>query len=251
MKHFSWVAWTLACFFLLAGLSKDSWAKDPAHRMGPKKVSPSAFMGDMDKRTQDAVLSSLETGNAKYRKGFAKTDPASHQRRLDALGLKGPKAMILACADPRVIPEEVFGAAPGELFVVRVAGNVATKETVASLEYGAEVLGIPVLVVLGHQSCTVVKACMEAMETPDPQHRRSMVIESLYRHMEPACKEAKKEGLEGERLLNKAVEANVRNSMRAALENSPSMWNLRKSGKLRVVGALYSKQTGQVYWLDR
>jgi carbonic anhydrase len=242
MKRFAKVALLAASFLLMVGTSSP-WAKSMTRRVPAKKVSPAVMMTDADKREQDAVLASLEAGNARYRKGFAKLDAGDVAQ--------GPKVMVLACSDPRVIPEKIFNAKPGELFVVRVAGNVATSETVASLEYGAEQLNIPVLVVLGHENCTVVKACIDSMEIPDPEHRRSEVMKSLFSHIEPACDVAMKEGVKGEALLNKAVEENVKNSIRAVLENSPSMWNLHKYGKLRVVGALYSKHTGQVYWLDK
>jgi carbonic anhydrase len=242
MYRFSRIA-LMSVFSLLVVAPQSPWAKSMTLKAPPKKISPAAMMVNADKRDQDAVLASLEAGNARYRKGFAKADAGEVAQ--------GPKVMVLACSDPRVIPEKIFNAKPGELFVVRVAGNVATNETVASLEYGAEQLHIPVLVVLGHENCTVVKSCLDAMETPDPEHRRSMVMKSLYSHLEPACEVAKGEGLKDDRLLNKAVEENVKNSIRAVLENSPSMWNMHHKGKLRVVGALYSKHTGQVYWLDK
>jgi hypothetical protein len=117
--------------------------------------------------------------------------------------------MILACADPRVIPEEVFGAAPGELFVVRVAGTVATKETVASLEYGAEVLGIPVLVVLGHQSAGR-EGPHGGHGDPRSQHRRSWSSRACTPYG-TGCKEAKKEG------LRRAVVEQGRRGQRAQL----------------------------------
>jgi carbonic anhydrase len=249
MKRLPWVALMVVSLFVLFVSTPSLRARSMTERAHAKKAGPNAMLGDPDKRVQDAVLASLEHGNAKFRKEFAVSSPNDDWKT--GLSVEGPKAMVLACADPRVIPEKVFNAKPGELFVVRVAGNVATDEIVASLEYGAEVLGIPVLVVLGHQNCTVVKACLEAMEIPDPEHRRSHVRLSLYKQLLPACEDARKEGLKGEMLANKAIERNVHNSIRSVLENSPSMWNAHKLGKLRVVGALYSKQTGQVYWLDK
>jgi len=248
MNRFSRTA-LVAASFLLFAVPQGPWAKSMTLKAPAKKISPTALTADADKRAQDSVLVSLEAGNARFRKGFAASE--AKEEAVAGSSTRGPKVMVLACSDPRVIPEKIFNAKPGELFVVRVAGNVATNETVASLEYGAEQLNIPVIVVLGHQNCTVVKSCLEAMDIPDPENRRSMVMKSLYSHLEPACEAAKGEGLKGDGLLNKAIEENVKNSIRAILENSPSMWNLHKAGKLRVVGALYSKQTGQVYWLDK
>lgn len=244
MKRFQWAALALAALATFGLVATKLQARSMTERATAKHAPP--VSGNLDKIAQDSVLRELEAGNYRFRKAFAKETVTESKGTVT-----GPKAMVLACSDPRVIPERIFNAKPGELFVVRVAGNIAADEAVASLEYGAEILNIPVLVVLGHQNCTVVKACLDARSTPDPFHTRSFVRLSLYKHLTPACEEAEGLGLRGDALWNKAIEANVRNAIREVLENSPSMWNLHLKGKLRVVGALYSKESGQVYWLDK
>ncbi len=200
------------------------------------------------KQIQDIILKSLEDGNDEFKKRGV---PALKSSGRWAKLLKGhsPKAMVLACSDARVVPEEIFHAGPGELYVVRVAGPTVSPEILAALEYGAEELRIPVLVVMGHVDCGAARSALEAQDRRSDS-RESDNQKALHARLAPACSQARALGLKGETLESAVVKYNVKNTMRAALEQSPRLWNLvKKKGRLRIVGAVYGLQTGEVFWM--
>jgi carbonic anhydrase len=200
------------------------------------------------KQIQDIILKSLEDGNDEFKKrGVPTLKSSGRWARL----LKGdsPKSMVLACSDARVVPEQVFNAGPGELYVVRVAGPTVSPEILASLEYGAEQLRIPVLVVLGHVDCGAARSAVDARSRRSDS-RESDNRRALNDRLAPACSQAAALGLKGEAMESAVVKYNVKNTMRAALEQSPLLWNLvKKKGRLRIVGAVYGLPTGEVYWM--
>jgi len=144
-----------------------------------------------------------------------------------------PYAAVVACADSRVPVEQLFGAnEAGSIFTIRIAGNVAADASVlGSVEYAVAHLHVPLLVVLGHTGCGAV---MGAMKGGEHGH-----IEELLKHLEPACEECGGSA-------KKAVELNVRNQVRALLDSSPVVKAAHEAGKLELVGAVYSLETGKV-----
>lgn len=143
-----------------------------------------------------------------------------------------PFAGILACADSRVPVELVFDQTIGRLFVTRVAGNMATPEVIAGLEYGVAVLGIKALLVLGHRGCGAVKAAMKA--TPVPGQ-----ISALYQHLQPGV--ARSGGN-----IDRAIEANAQVQAELLRMSSPVIREAIKAGKLRIEAAVYDLATGKV-----
>src|SRR5262249_54520567 len=141
-----------------------------------------------------------------------------------------PHASVLACADSRVPPEIVFDQGLGDLFVIRVAGNVATDDVLGSLEYGAEHLNIPLIVVLGHQKCGGVTAAVEGGELPGH-------MPSLVTLIQPAV--AKTKGMPGDPIAN-AVRANVEMVVNQLRTSKPVLAESVASGKTKVVGGVYS-----------
>jgi len=124
----------------------------------------------------DASLKRLMEGNARYFDGVARRHDFKHER--EALsGGQNPYAGILSCADSRIAPEYAFDSSRGDLFVCRVAGNFANDDSVASLEYGVAVLGVPLILVLGHDSCGAVDATIKSLkdDKPLPGHMPSLV----------------------------------------------------------------------------
>jgi len=245
-----------ACLAVAAILSLSSplgakGAAQAAHKAppAPAVVAPApADSLEAFKQVQDLILKSLEDGNDAYRKERV---PAIRKsgRWTKFQKAETPKAMVLCCSDSRVVPEEVFHCGPGELYVVRVAGNVATPEVLASLEYGATQLRIPVLVVLGHQHCGAVRAALEYRVRREDT-TLSPNLKALYERLYPACDPPLNARLKGEELEGAAVQRNVRNTLSAVLEGSPVLWQVaKKQLRLRLVGALYSMETGEVYWL--
>ncbi len=221
------------------------WAKKTAAPVEFKAGTPEAA-----KAQQDLVLSTLVKGNSEFRKAQA-AGPKSHATKAPqakAASKLPLRAMVLTCADSPMDAERIFHAHPGEIFSVRVAGNVASPDVVASLEYGAHELNLPVLVVLGHQSCRAVETCLANL-AGENSDRVTVNGQALLDRLEPACTDAKKDGFKGDALLQAAVTDNVKNTIRSILEESPELWQLQHQGKLRVVGAVYTK-SGEVKWLE-
>ena len=189
----------------------------------------------------DAVLEELKLGNQHHVSKHYQHPHQSAARQRELAASQHPHATILSCADSRVTPEIVFDQGLGDLFDVRVAGNVAGDTEIASIEYAAEHLGVPVLVVLGHQRCGAVTAAAEAGEA----HGH---LPTLIAAIRPAIEQAR--GMAGDAIDN-AVRINVENVVRQVTGSQPVLAELAASGRLRVVGAVYSLDTGKVEWLAR
>lgn len=183
--------------------------------------------------TPDEALKALMDGNERYVGGKLE----SLNEDLSILKAKTaekqePFAALLSCADSRVPVEFVFDQSIGHLFVVRVAGNVATPEIIASLEYGVAVLGTNVLMVLGHSSCGAVKATIEGKAVPGQ-------IGALYAPIWPAVNEAGPD-------LDAVIDANARIQATLISQASPIIAGAIKEEKLKVVPARYDIATGKV-----
>jgi len=189
--------------------------------------------------TGQSALAELKAGNLHHvRHQYSHPhENASRQRELTSG--QHPHAEILSCADSRVPPEIIFDQGLGDLFVVRVAGNVATDTEIGSLEYGAEHLQIPLLVVLGHESCGAVTAAVQG--GPPEGH-----ISALVDLIKPAVDQTR--SLTGDPVAN-AVKANVELVVKQLRSSTPILSELVAHGKLKIVGGVYSLKTGKVMWL--
>ena len=187
----------------------------------------------------DEALDRLMHGNARYVKGASKRHDFKAQREA-LVGGQNPYAAILSCADSRIAPEYAFDAARGDLFVVRVAGNFANDDIVASLEYGVAMLNVPLIMVLGHGSCGAVEATISSVEghTELPGH-----LPSLVKAITPAVKAAIPEA---GGLLDNAIRENVLLNVRTLTAATPILSKAVDDKKLRVVGGIYNLATGQV-----
>jgi carbonic anhydrase len=191
------------------------------------------------------ALKMLQDGNARYL-----ADKATHPRQdaarraLTAGQGQHPFATVLACADSRVPPEVIFDQGLGDLFVVRVAGNVAATDEIGSMEYAVDHFGTPVVVILGHSQCGAVTAVVENAKLPPN-------IAALVAPIKPAVAKAKEDNPEAakEALVSAAVKDNVFQAMEDILQKSPIIKGAVKAGKTRLVGALYELDTGKVQWL--
>ncbi len=190
--------------------------------------------------TPDAALTLLTEGNARYVANQPRERDFSANRANAALG-QAPFAAILGCADSRVAPELAFDQKPGDLFVVRVAGNFVTDEGLGSLEFGAAVLGTRLIMVLGHTECGAVKATVEALQKGNklPGH-----IAGLVRAMKPGIEPVLQKG--GADLVAQATVANVRYNVERLGQASPILSGLIAKKQLRVVGGVYDLATGKV-----
>jgi carbonic anhydrase len=185
----------------------------------------------------DAALEELMNGN----KRFTSDQLTSFEADLRILKQnteekQEPFAAVLSCADSRVPVELIFDQTIGHVFVTRVAGNVSTSEIIASLEYGAAVLGTKVILVMGHGNCGAVKATIQAKEVPGQ-------ISALYPHIQPAV------DLAGSN-LEAATKANAKIQAALLRQASTVIAGLVKEGKLKVVAAHYDIVSGSVTLLE-
>ena len=192
-----------------------------------------------EKITAASVLAELKSGNEHHVAHRYQHPHESLERRRELLSGQHPHAEILSCSDSRVPPELIFDQGLGDLFIVRVAGNVATDTEIGSLEYGAEHLHIPLLVVLGHESCGAVTAAVQG--GPPEGH-----IAALVTLIAPAVDKTR--GLSGDPVAN-AVRMNVNMVVKQLRSSTPILSELVAHGKLKIVGAVYSIETGSVTWL--
>jgi carbonic anhydrase len=193
---------------------------------------------------QPALLSSasaspldmLKAGNARFVVGQPIHANQSVDRRMEVAGGQRPFAIIVGCSDSRVPPEIVFDQGLGDLFVVRVAGNILDDHALGSIEYAAEHLHVPLVVVLGHDKCGAVQAAVSGGDAPGH-------IGSLVEAIEPAVEDAKSE--QGD-LLDNAIDANVRRVVTEIRHSEPILEHEVEAGKLTVVGARYKLDSGEV-----
>jgi carbonic anhydrase len=190
--------------------------------------------------TPDEALNLLVEGNARYVANQPRERDFSAARASRARG-QAPFAAILGCADSRIAPELAFDQGPGDLFVVRVAGNFVTPDGLASLEFGAAVLGTKLIMVLGHSSCGAVDATVGALQKGNnlPGH-----IAELVRAMKPGVAPVLKQP--GDDVAQRAVIANVRYNVQRLQRAKPILADMVAKNKLRVVGAVYDLATGKV-----
>lgn len=184
----------------------------------------------------DEALKRLMDGNQRYVAGKPERPNQGGDRRAAVAKGQQPFAVILGCADSRVAPELLFDQGLGDLFVVRVAGHVLSDVALGSIEYAAEHLKTPLIVVLGHQKCGAVEAALKGGEAPGQ-------IGSLVRAIKPAVDKVK--GQPGDPLDN-AVKANVELVVAQLAAAKPIIAELAEHGKLKIVGARYKLDTGVV-----
>jgi len=193
----------------------------------------------VDSVTAESALAELKAGNEHHMRHRYTHPHESTARQRELVKAQHPHAIILSCADSRVPPEIVFDQGLGDLFTVRVAGNVADDAVIGSIEYAADHLHAPLLVVLGHESCGAVTAATEAGAAPGH-------LPTIVKAIQPAVERAR--SIPGDLLAN-AVRLNVEMVVTQLRASSPILSEMVTKGHLRVVGAVYSLQTGRVTWL--
>jgi carbonic anhydrase len=191
-------------------------------------------------------LEKLKKGNRRFKAEIRQFSEGMQPSPLARLAEgQAPFAAVLACSDSRVPVETIFGQGPGDLFVVRVAGNLVASTQLASIEFAVEKLGTRLVIVLGHTHCGAVQATLEAMASG------AGLEGPLVSRIRPALEglPGLREGRGGDRLLMRAVRANVASSVSALKERSALLQGAMKSDGLQVVGAEYDLETGAVVFL--
>jgi len=194
--------------------------------------------------TPAEALQRLKAGNDRFVRGEAKFPTVQESVLAHLKQGQHPFATILSCSDSRVPPELVFDADLGELFVIRVAGNVLGPAVTGTLEYAAAHLHTPLFVVMGHENCGAVSAAIDSrVKGAKLEKRISVLLENIL----PALDDVDL-GAPPEKRLHDAVEANVRRTMRV-LRESPEGAALMGKGAVRLAGAVYDLDTGRVEFL--
>jgi carbonic anhydrase len=190
--------------------------------------------------TADAALNRLQEGNSRYVANAldVKNYSVGRSARVKA---QYPIAALLSCADSRVAPELIFDQGPGDLFVIRVAGNYLSGSSLASLEYAVAVLNVPLIMVLGHTECGAVKSTISALQghTALPGH-----IWDIVDAVRPGVERIVSEG--GADLANRAVATNVQYNVSRIASAQPIVAEAVQAGRVKVVGAIYELSTGKV-----
>jgi len=193
-----------------------------------------------DNLTPDEALALLVEGNRRYLdEAVAPLDYSA--ARAAAIDEHSPIAAILGCGDARVAAELIFSCGPGDLFMVRVAGNFLSDYGLASMEYCVEFLNTPLLMVLGHTGCGAVTSAIQVVsDGTDLPGRLFVLMDAL----EPSVLRA--QALRPDDVLNAAIEENVRRQVRRLRTISPVINTAQEDGRVRVVGAIYDMGTGRV-----
>ncbi len=201
--------------------------------------------------TAQEALERLEEGNRRFVANVRCLDAlASHGRRGEPVSEQRPFAVILGCSDSRVPAEIVFDQGLGELFVIRVAGNIVAPSQVGSVEFAASQFGTPLVVVLGHSHCGAVSATINQLTGRDVHDSRNIL--SIVERIRPSVEGLIETDLRHDEaaLLRQAVRANVRASANQLRHGSDLLEKLIREDKLVVVGAEYSLETGAVQFFD-
>ncbi len=192
------------------------------------------------------ALQRLIDGNQRFLRGELHFPTVQSEVLAELAKDQRPFAMILGCSDSRVPPELIFGAGFGDLFIVRVAGNVLSPEVAGSLQYAGVHLHTRLLVVLGHEGCGAIKAALKTRrQGPTERSRIQLLVDGLL----PAISQVDPD-LDEEAQVAQAVEANVRFILRQILE-SPEGQMRQEEGRMKLVGAVYELATGRVRFLDQ
>jgi carbonic anhydrase len=202
------------------------------------------FSGFVFAGVSDESLQKLMDGNKRYVSGnLLKKDVGNTKRQELTKGQK-PFAIVITCSDSRVPPEILFDQGLGDIFVIRVAGNVVDPIALGSIEYGAEHLHAPLLFILGHSKCGAVTASLETKGEPEGN------IGAIVKKITPAAKAAKKKGGTKDEILETAIKENVKNVYKDIMKQSAIISHLSGEGKLKIVAGEYDISTGNVAMIE-
>lgn len=223
----------------------SAWVRIAAVTAGFLWISAASAPADSGQVSAEQAAAALREGNARFVAGKMEHPNLGYERRA-ATAAKGqaPFATVVTCSDSRVPVEYVFDRGVGDLFVVRVAGNVCDTDEIGTVEYGVGHLHTPLVVVLGHEKCGAVKA----VATGESVHGS---LPKLVDNILPAVEQARRENprSSGDPLFSAAVRCNVWRSIQDLLTHSAEVRELVSSGKIQVVGAVYDIESGAVSWL--
>lgn len=199
--------------------------------------------------TAPQALTLLKEGNRRFVADMrSRGTLPSRARRIELAAGQSPFAAILGCSDSRVPVEIVFDQGLGDLFVIRVAGNIVAPSQIGSVEFAAEQFGTRLVVVLGHSNCGAVEATLEQLKRP--RENQSHNLHSIVDLVRPAVEGLLSSGLPHEALVNAAVRANIRASVERLRHGSDILEHLIRHDGMKVIGAEYSLESGVVEFFE-
>jgi carbonic anhydrase len=193
-----------------------------------------------DNLSADQALQRLMEGNKRFAAGSQIRPRQTPARRIEVAEAYKPLAAVFGCADARVPPEMIFDQGLGDLFVVRNAGHLVDDNVLASIEYAVEYLHVPLVVVLGHKNCGAVTEALKGVEATGH-------ITNLLKAIQPAVEKVKRQP---STMLDNAIRANIIMAVARLRTSQPLLGKLYLDGKLKVVGAYYDLNLGEVSLLD-
>jgi carbonic anhydrase len=196
---------------------------------------------NLERMIGEQAVKKLLEGNERFVQHKALHPSQSPERRAEVMKGQRPFAVILGCSDSRVPPEILFDQGIGDLFVIRVAGNILNDHIIASMEYAVEHLGVSLIMVLGHQKCGAVEAAIRGGAAP-PR------ILDLLKSIQPAIEEAKHQG---GNLLENAIQANVNRIVQQLIQTRPILSEEVHREKILIIGARYDLESGKVTLLRK
>ncbi len=201
--------------------------------------------------TAEQAITQLREGNQRFVAGVRSIETLVKQtKKAEFIEGHAPFAIILGCSDSRVPAELVFDQGLGDLFVIRVAGNIVAPSQVGSVEFATELFGTPLVVVLGHTLCGAVIATLDELERPSQD--KSLNVLSIVNRIRPSVEPLFETELHNtpEKLLAAAIRANIFAAMNHLRHGSEMLEQLIQQGKLSIIGAEYSLETGEVEFFD-
>lgn len=201
--------------------------------------------------TASEAIEKLKEGNQRFVSGVRSIDTIVKQiQRADFVEGQAPFAIILGCSDSRVPAEIIFDQGLGDLFVIRVAGNIVAPSQVGSVEFAAERFGSPLVVVLGHSMCGAVMATIDDLERPSAETSSNVL--SIVNRIRPTVEPLFETELRNnpDKLLESCIHANVLAATNHLMHGSQMLENLVQQGRLKIVGAEYSLETGIVKFFE-
>jgi len=193
----------------------------------------------------DSVLTWLKNGNNEFVHGEFNVHGVDSSLRITVSKAQHPRAVILTCSDSRVAPELVFDKGLGDLFVIRVAGNILDDAVIGSIEYAVEHLHTSLVVIMGHRGCGAIAAAVADLQNPESEIDNH--IRSLTDKIEQAMTSV---NLNGNDINQKALLSNIIFSISTLNQSRPVLNEAVKKGELKIVGTIYDISTGKVEWLN-
>lgn len=200
---------------------------------------------DVDPLSPDSVIALLKDGNSSFVHHVKHNRDAVAQLKESARDGQHPLAIVLSCIDARVPVEMIFDKGVGDIFVTRVAGNVVSPDVLGSMEYACEHSGSKVAVVMGHKNCGAVHSACEDVQAGNMTQMLAKIKPAI-----DVCK-SEAEDAEGAEFENSVVYANVHNMIDAVRKGSEILRELEEEGKIKIVGAVFDLETGEVEFLDK